>query len=212
MPGTNFFTTLNSTVKVALTDDNGNAILVKCATGDIPSASAGYAVGCELIDTTTGIRYTNTGSTSSCSFTTTLADDSVTSAKISTDVIQIATKSLTAANIIAMYTTPVTLVPAVAGKTIVVDDICLKMTTTATQFTGGGAVELRYTGSSGAKVTADIAAAVITAAAGTSYTINKSVVTSLTGVVNSPIVITNATQVFAAGTGTGVVTVRYHLI
>lgn len=137
---------------------------------------------------------------------------SITSAKISTDVIQVATVNLSAAQIIAMYTTPVTLVAGVTGKTIVIDDIVLKMTTTATQFTGGGALEIRYTNGSGAKVSADIAAAVVTATAGTSYTINKSVVTSLTGVAAAPVVLTNATQVFAAGTGTGVVTVRYHLV
>lgn len=219
MAGTNLFSPLTSTVDVALTDASGNAVLVRCATANIPSAVAGYAVGCILQNITTGHIYQNEGTASSCSFTDVsaistaeIADGAVTSPKISSDVIQVATHNLTAAEIIGMSVTPVSLVPAVAGKTIVVDDICLKMTTTATAFTGGSAVELRYTDGSGAKVSADIAAAVITAGAGTSYTINKSIVTSLTGVVNSPIVMTNATTPFADGTGTGVVTVRYHLI
>lgn len=141
-----------------------------------------------------------------------IVDAAVTSAKIDSSVLQTATVALTSANILAMNGTPVTILAAVTGKTIVVDDICLKMVTTATQYANGGAVEFRYTNASGAKVTADIASGVITAGAATSYTINKSIVTSLTGVVSSPIVITNATAAFITGTGAGVLTIRYHLI
>lgn len=38
-------------------------------TAGIPSAVAGYAVGCELLDYTTGVWYQNTGTGTSCSFT-----------------------------------------------------------------------------------------------------------------------------------------------
>lgn len=120
--------------------------------------------------------------------------------------------ALTSANIKAMNGAPVTLIAAVTGKTIVIDEVALVMTTTATGYANGGAVELRYTDGSGAKVTADIAGAVITAGAGVSYTINKSIVTSLTGVISSPIVITNASAPFITGTGTGILTIRYHLV
>ena len=70
MPGTNLFAPelVNGGVKVALTDENGDAFLVKCATGSIPSGAAGYAVGCILVDTTTGTPYKNTGTTASCTF------------------------------------------------------------------------------------------------------------------------------------------------
>jgi hypothetical protein len=57
------------TVSADRCDESGKVILCKCATGNIPSAVAGYAVGCILIDTTTGIHYTNTGSATSCTFT-----------------------------------------------------------------------------------------------------------------------------------------------
>lgn len=120
--------------------------------------------------------------------------------------------SLTSANILAMNGAPVTILPAPgAGKVIVVEHIALKMTTTATQYANGGAVEFRYTNGSGAKVTADIAAAVITATAGDSYTLNAGVSTSLTGVVNAPIVVTNATAAFITGTGTGVIAIKYRI-
>lgn len=56
-------------VNVSLTDSNGNATRANCTTANIPSAAAGYAVGCSLTDSTTGIPYVNTGTTSSCTFT-----------------------------------------------------------------------------------------------------------------------------------------------
>jgi hypothetical protein len=162
-----------------------------------------------MTDTTSGKIYRNSGTSALPSW-----EDmtTISSSEIDPSIIRTAVVSLTSADIKAMSATPVTLIAGVTGKTIVIDDICLKMTTTATGYTGGGAVEFRYTDGSGAKVTADIASTVITAEAGTSYTINKSIVTSLTGVKDAPIVITNASAAFAAGTGTGVIYARYHLI
>lgn len=121
--------------------------------------------------------------------------------------------SLSAANILALNATPITLVPAPgAGKVIIVESILLKMVTTSTQFANGGALEFRYTNASGAKVTADIAAAVVTAAAGTSYTSVAGVTTSLTNVANAAITVNNATAAFITGTGTAVVTIRYRIV
>lgn len=121
--------------------------------------------------------------------------------------------SLTAAEIIAMRTTPKVLIAAPgAGKAIIVDNITQKATRTATAFTGGGAVEFRYTDGSGAKVTADIAATEITGAAGTSFANVKGVEAALTPVANAAIVVTNAAAAFAAGTGTVVYTIEYHVV
>ena len=120
---------------------------------------------------------------------------------------------LTAAQIIAMNATPVSLIAAPgAGMAIIVDNITFKMVTTATAFTGGGAVEFRYTNGSGAKVSADVAAAVVTAGAGTSFTNVRGIEASVTAVANAAIVITNATAAFAAGTGTAVVSIDYHVL
>jgi hypothetical protein len=122
------------------------------------------------------------------------------------------TVSLTAANLIAMGTTPVTIIAAPGvGKCVVVDNITFKMVTTATAFTGGGAVEFRYTNASGTKVTADVAGAVVTAGAGTSFTNVRGIEASLTCVENAPVVIRNATAAFAAGTGAAVLTIEYHV-
>lgn len=113
-------------------------------------------------------------------------------------------KSLAAADLIAMQPAPVSLVPAQgAGRVVLVQSYTIQIVRTATAFTGGGAVEVRYTDGSGAKVGADISSSFITGAAGTAYVTIAGVVTELTPVVNAPIVITNAGGVpFAAGTGT----------
>jgi hypothetical protein len=67
--GTGFFTTIPGTsVMAAQSDEARDYMFVKCATGDIPSATAGYGTGCLLIDTTTGYLWTNQGSDTSCSF------------------------------------------------------------------------------------------------------------------------------------------------
>lgn len=195
--GTNLFAPNSTTVDVALTNENGDAILAKGTLANLPTG-AGYAVGCEYIATDTGAHLYNGGTTSSASWGGTG---------------NVAVVSLTSAQILALNATPVTLVAAPgAGKTIVVRGITLKMVTTATGYANGGALEFRYTNASGAKVTADIAAAVVTAGAGTSYTSVAGVTTSLTGVVNSPIIVDNATAAFITGTGTAVVTVAYDII
>lgn len=112
--------------------------------------------------------------------------------------------SLTAAQIIAMGTTPVTLIPAPgSGRVIIVRGINFQMTRTATAFTGGGAVEFRYTDGSGAKVSADVAAALVTTGgAGVAYAAVAGIEASITPVAGAAIVIDNATAAFAAGTGT----------
>ncbi len=121
--------------------------------------------------------------------------------------------SLTSANILGMNATPVTILPAMgANKVTIVEHVFLKMVTTATQYANGGAVEVRYTNASGAKVIADIAAAVITAGAGTSYTANAGIVTSLTAVANALICITNATAAFITGNGTGTIRIKFRVI
>lgn len=58
----------NGTVTVLERDSAEKVSKCKCATGSIPSVVAGYAVGCLLIDTTTGHLYVNTGSITSCTF------------------------------------------------------------------------------------------------------------------------------------------------
>jgi hypothetical protein len=133
------------------------------------------------------------------------------SGSIAPNVIQHITVPLTAANLIAMYTTPVALIPAgAAGTNILVHKFMFTMTTTATAFTGGGVVAPQIANTAhgaGTLTTATIAAAVVTAAAGTSYT--TVIPVSYTGTAATGLFISNQTAAFAAGTGTAIVDVWY---
>jgi hypothetical protein len=126
--------------------------------------------------------------------------------------------SLTAAQIIAMYTTPVLLVAAPAsGHELIVTKAVLKITRTSTAFTGGGVGIIQYgsTTHGGGTQACDstIASTVITGSAGTTHTW-RSGLTNLSD--NSALdatglYISNQTAVFADGTGTATVDVWYYV-
>ena len=200
----NYSTNANLAVDPFLTNSAGNVILARGTFANLPTG-AGYAIGCEYQATDTGVLYTNVGTATAASFV--VGGGSSASQRVTTQT------ALTSVNILALNATPITLVAAPgAGKVIVVRGITFRMDSTATQYAAGGALEFRYTNASGAKVTADIAASVVQAGAGTSYTSVAGVTTSLTNVVNSPIVINNATAAFTTGTGTANITVVYDII
>lgn len=73
--------------------------------------------------------------------------------------------TLTTAQVLALFTTPVVLVPApAAGQYIEVLRVSAKLTFNSIAYTGANALEIRYTDGSGAKVSSDIAAALINSA------------------------------------------------
>lgn len=128
-------------------------------------------------------------------------------------VVQTAIIALTAAQLIAMNGTPVSLIPAPgAGYALVDVSLAFEMITTSTQFTGGGAVSLAYHGGSVNPCGGTIAAGVVTAAAGTSVTQVGPAAGPITVPANTGIDITNATAAFATGTGTAKAFVRYRVI
>lgn len=122
--------------------------------------------------------------------------------------------SLTAAQIIAMFTTPVPLIAAPgAGKAIIVEQWLLEMNTSATAFTGGGAVSAVYHGGSVNVAGTTIASTVVTAGAGQTLTlVGPSGAAVITVPANTGVDLTNATGVFAAGTGTAKVFIWYEVI
>lgn len=202
--GTNLGTATSAsspTLWIDLTDDTGAAVLAHC-TGTPPTTATTFAPGCVIVSSN-GSSYANVGT---LAVPVWVASGSATGSQ----TVQVA---LSSAQILALNATPVTLVAAPgSGKVILVQGITLKMVTTATAYANGGALEFRYTDGSGAKVSADIAAAVVTAGAGTSYTSVSGVTTSLTNVANAAIVIDNATAPFITGTGTAVVNVTYKVL
>ena len=122
--------------------------------------------------------------------------------------------ALSSAQILAGNATPVVIVAApLATQYVSIEEICFEMTRTATAYANGGALEFRYTDASGAKVTADIAASVVTTGgAGVEVNVVRGIVTSFTPVLGAAVVWRNATAPFITGTGTAVVTVLYRLV
>lgn len=202
--GINYWTKITGNVEGFSFDISGNTTKARCPTGEIPSASAGYAIGCLLVDTTTGELYTNIGTAASCSFAKTNAGDFL-------------TKSITlsAAQIKALYTTSVEVIPAVAGKAIYMYGMTLDLTGTVTQFANGGVVNLQYDSTAngaGTTLHADIAATVFTGATARvlTYRIPKDLSAIATASITGKGVYIGAkTADFITGTGTAVVTVKY---
>jgi len=193
----------NTTILVYNDTNLGLALDATINGGTIPTTTLTFSPGCRMVDLSTGIVSINAG---------TAVTPRWEQQKISTTV------SLTAAQVIAMYTTPVAIVDAVPGKAIIVDSMDMVVTRTSTAFTGGGVVAVQYANTAnggGTATTATIATSVITGTVGVSYTARIPVVqsdiatASITGI---GLFISNATAAFAAGTGTAVVNVTYHLV
>jgi len=127
----------------------------------------------------------------------------------------VAQVQLTAAQIIAMYTTPVSILPAPpAGTAILVEQIAVELDLTAKAFSGGGVVHFYYHGQTAEIMAQTIAAATVQGGAGQSVYVLEPVQTA-GGSVVTPAVgidITNASGVFAAGTGTAKITVWYSIL
>jgi hypothetical protein len=109
-----------------------------------------------------------------------------------------------------MNGTPVEVIPAPGvGKSIVVEAVLFRMTRTATAFTGGGAINLKY--SDGATLVSGAIAAAVVTTGGAGTEIAASPGAAAPTRENLAVQITNATAAFAAGTGTAEVTVFYRL-
>jgi hypothetical protein len=126
-----------------------------------------------------------------------------------------ATVNLSAAQIITLHSVPVPLIAAPGvGLALVVDQLVFEITTTATQFTGGGVVAPVYHGATTAITGNTIPATVVTAVAGTTSTLLAlgSVANGLTLTSNTGVDLFAAVADFAVGTGTAKVIVYYKII
>ena len=130
-------------------------------------------------------------------------------------VLQVATVTLTAANLIAMKTTPVSVLPAPgAGKVLVIDTISFQFKPGGTQFTGGGAITFQYHGTAITPHSGSVPASVLQGATADVQYLGPfaSAALDLQNAINAGLDVTNASAVFAAGNGTAIVTVWYALV
>ena len=131
------------------------------------------------------------------------------------DTLNVVQFTLTSAQILALNTTPITIVPATgAGTLIQVDGITAKLVFNSIAYTGANPISFAYTNASGVLVTGTVASAFIDSASGTNYyyaPANPSA-TGFVPVANAPIVAFVGTANPAAGNSTIVLTIRYHTI
>lgn len=121
--------------------------------------------------------------------------------------------TLTAAEVKALNSTPITLVSAQgAGIAVVVERVTFGSTFVSAAYTGANALEFRYTDASGSKVTADIPSATLNFASGTKFSTVAGVTTELIPIANSPIVVRVPTANPAAGDSPVAFLVEYRIM
>ncbi len=129
---------------------------------------------------------------------------------IAKDIAQVATVTLTAAQVKALKTSPVTLLPAPgAGYYHSVDEIVATLNYGTTQFTGTNAVEFRYTDGSGAKVTGDAAYAWLNGSANAAV---KVIGAAVTPVANAAVVAAVPSADPGAGDSTVTLSILYRTV
>ena len=116
---------------------------------------------------------------------------------------------LTVANVTGMYGTPVSVIAAATGKTIVIEEAFMTYTEAGGAYASGGTVQLQYHG--GSACTGTVAATALTAASGSTYSVLEPV--SVIGLQATGIDITNNTGAFtqSAATGAPLLDIYYRL-
>lgn len=126
------------------------------------------------------------------------------------------TVSLSSANILGMYATPVTVIPAPgAGKVILIDNVLLSHTHSGITYTGGGTTRLQYTGATDNLLTTGFSSVLNQASDSLEYCVatrNTSYGSPTGMAANTAVQITNATGAFATGNGTAKLFINYRIV
>lgn len=141
----------------------------------------------------------------------------LTSASLALNTIQYAQVSLTAAQIKALYDTPIKIITAGGANTaIVIDRIWCSFTFVSAQYTAGGALGLQWGNTvhgGGPAASTTLAAATLNGyAASNAFELTPDGTDTLANIVNKDVYISNATADFATGDSTMKVNVAYRIV
>jgi hypothetical protein len=184
--------------------------------GNSSNVATGVAMSGDGTISNTGVLTIGAGAISGSK----IANNAVDFAQLALDVMQSATISLTAAQIKALYDTPVLLVAAAgSGKLVVIDSILWDIAYGTTQFTAGGVLAAQYGNTvhgAGPVASGTLAAASLNGVAASGFLSNGGIAGGLsvakTASLNTAVYMSNQTADFATGDSTATLYVRYHVV
>jgi len=177
----------------------------------LPGAGTSFAIqGSDIANGTIAAANIGTGTITS----TQIAAGTIGNAAVSPYLLQYAQISVTAAQIIAAYATPLLLVAAPAsGTSISINNALIRFTAGATAFTGGGAMSIQYGntahGAGGTPVTT-LAASQVTSATSSDNQLQSVAATTVIPQATA-LYLSNATAAFATGNGTMTIFIWYSI-
>jgi hypothetical protein len=208
---TNAFVALADNGNLSNTLSNGNIFV-----GNASNIATGVAMSGDATISNTGVLTIGAGAVTGSK----IANNAVDYAQLALDVGATVTVALTAAQIKALYDTPVQLVAAPgAGKLVIIDSILWDIAYGTTQFTAGGVIAAQYGNTvhgAGPVASGTLAAASLNGVAASGFLSNGGIAGGLsvakTASLNTAVYLSNQTADFATGDSTANLYVRYRVV